>query len=188
MLQNYTFKFIIAMAAITPLILAAQIAVKKVLAKKQNIKKDAVRAIFITYMMFLIYVTIINMSNIFMKIDMPLLEMAKYRLENNIGINFKPFRTIRSYSVHTFHSLFAINVVGNVVMFMPFGFLLPIIKKKSNFIKIFLTGALLSLSIETIQLLVGRSVDVDDLMLNVLGVALGYGTYKTAKLLCGKKL
>ncbi len=69
------------------------------------------------------------------------------------------------------------NLFGNVLIFVPFGFFLPMASKykyRSFFSAIFYSFAL-SLCVETFQLLakVG-SFDVDDMMLNTLGGALGY--------------
>lgn len=70
---------------------------------------------------------------------------------------------------------FFINFVGNIVMFMPIGFLLPLLWKKfENVFITFGTGFLLSLSIELLQLPQMRSSDVDDLWLNTLGTVIGY--------------
>ncbi|MCU6736492.1 VanZ family protein [Diplocloster agilis] len=68
------------------------------------------------------------------------------------------------------------NLVGNVVGFMPFGFILPIIHRGSRqFLWITLLTFQLSLLIEVTQLIfkVG-SFDVDDLLLNTIGGMLGY--------------
>lgn len=71
---------------------------------------------------------------------------------------------------------FLINIVGNVVCFVPFGFIFPLISKKGGkWYNTFLLSFLLSLGIETMQLvfMVG-SFDVDDMFLNTLGGILGY--------------
>ncbi|MFX3675119.1 MAG: VanZ family protein [Paenisporosarcina sp.] len=70
---------------------------------------------------------------------------------------------------------FFINFLGNIVMFMPIGFLLPLLWEKFEpfYITIGL-GFLLSLSIEILQLPQMRSSDVDDLWLNTLGTIIGY--------------
>ena len=75
------------------------------------------------------------------------------------------------------------NVIGNTVMFIPSGIVLPIIYRKlNNFWKVLAAGALISLCIEIIQLPFSvRASDVDDLILNVLGVAIGYGIYSAVK-------
>jgi glycopeptide antibiotics resistance protein len=69
-----------------------------------------------------------------------------------------------------------INFFGNIGFFMPIGFFLPCLSKKlAAGWKVILFGFLLSLFIETWQLfLPGRASDVDDLILNTLGTALGF--------------
>ena len=71
------------------------------------------------------------------------------------------------------------NVVGNMIMFIPTGILLPVeFKKLNSFLKVVAVGALISLCIEILQLpFPSRASDVDDLILNTLGVAVGYGIY-----------
>ena len=76
-----------------------------------------------------------------------------------------------------------LNVIGNTAMFIPSGIVLPIIYRKlNNFWKVIAAGAMISLCIEIIQLPFRvRASDVDDLILNVLGVAIGYGIYTAVK-------
>lgn len=83
------------------------------------------------------------------------------------------------------------QIVLNVIMTIPFGFLLPLIKNKTSLIKIMLYTFLLSLGIEILQPLVNdfRSSDITDLITNVFGGVLGYILYflfrpLTAKILC----
>ena len=77
---------------------------------------------------------------------------------------------------------FLINIVGNVVIFLPFGFFVPSLKRRWKFFRVTGIGFLFSLSVETVQLItkVG-SFDVDDLLLNTIGIALGYGNYYLCK-------
>lgn len=71
---------------------------------------------------------------------------------------------------------FIVNIVGNVLAFAPFGYLLPLLQKKyRSFFKIMLLSFLFSLAIETTQLVLKVGIfDVDDLLLNTLGGILGY--------------
>lgn len=62
-------------------------------------------------------------------------------------------------------------------MFMPLGFFVPLLWKISNRFVILL-GFSFSLLIETSQLFLNRQTDVDDLMLNTVGVILGLLLYK----------
>jgi len=72
-----------------------------------------------------------------------------------------------------------VNVIGNCVMFIPTGIVLPIVYPKlDSFAKVIGAGALLSLAIELVQLpFHTRVTDVNDLMLNTAGTAIGYGLY-----------
>ena len=69
-----------------------------------------------------------------------------------------------------------INFVGNIVAFVPMGFMPPLIFKRSIKLRDVLVFSLcFSLLIESGQLISGRRVpDVDDLILNGLGGVLGY--------------
>ena len=88
-------------------------------------------------------------------------------------------RYFRHYDVLGF-SLFMINIVGNIAAFIPFGFILPIISRRSRlWYNTVMFGFIWSLTLETLQLIfkVG-SFDVDDMLLNTLGAAAGYLCYR----------
>lgn len=88
-------------------------------------------------------------------------------------------RYFRHYDVLGF-SLFMINIVGNIAAFIPFGFFLPIISRRSRlWYNTVMFGFIWSLTLETLQLIfkVG-SFDVDDMLLNTLGAAAGYLCYR----------
>lgn len=90
--------------------------------------------------------------------------------------NFIPFREITRYSVGS--RLFFKNVCGNILLFIPFGLLISIYLKPKN-IGIPLAHTLISsLAIEFTQMVIGRSFDVDDILLNCIGGIIGYFIYK----------
>lgn len=68
-----------------------------------------------------------------------------------------------------------INLFGNVLIFVPFGFIEPMASSKRSFWATLVDGCSFSLLVEVFQLItkVGR-FDVDDLLLNTTGVAIGY--------------
>ena len=74
-------------------------------------------------------------------------------------------------------------------MFVPVGILLPIAYPRLNTCaKVVGTGALISLAIELVQLpFYTRVTDINDLMLNTLGVAIGYGVYSLVKHVAGRR-
>lgn len=76
-----------------------------------------------------------------------------------------------------------INVAGNVALFVPLGILLPLLSKRfDGFGRAVLCGLLCSLTIEVLQYRSGnRSADIDDVILNTLGAALGYVIYWAGK-------
>ncbi len=68
--------------------------------------------------------------------------------------------------------------VLNITMFMPLGFLLPLLWKKYRAIsKTAVVGLFFSLSIEAGQLFNRRKTDIDDLLMNVLGATLGFSIW-----------
>jgi glycopeptide antibiotics resistance protein len=84
-------------------------------------------------------------------------------------------------SIYWFHARHAfINLAGNVAMFVPLGYLLPAAsEKKPTFFRTVLSAAGLIVTVEVLQLftLLG-SCDVDDLILNMIGVVLGFILWK----------
>lgn len=74
-----------------------------------------------------------------------------------------------------FQSEGAMTYILNIIMFMPLGFLLPLIwKEYRNFLKVAATGLGFSLIIEICQLFCLRTTDIDDLIMNTIGAAVGY--------------
>jgi glycopeptide antibiotics resistance protein len=78
---------------------------------------------------------------------------------------------------------------GNVLVFAPLGVLLPLAAPRAaRFGVVVAAGLLFSVGVELAQFAVSsmlgyayRVADVDDVMLNVLGVALGYGLYRIVR-------
>lgn len=98
-------------------------------------------------------------------------------LNNPYGTNnFVLFREIFRYSLGS--RLFFKNIVGNVLLFVPYGFFAALyLKLKKPVLAIFL-NFIASLAIESTQFMIGRVFDVDDILLNVLGGLIGYGIYR----------
>jgi glycopeptide antibiotics resistance protein len=102
-------------------------------------------------------------------------ETAYYRY------NLTLFREIRRIfkARKAYPQMFLLNIVGNVVGFMPFGYLVPkLTRRNTTFFFTALFSFELSLCVETLQLVFKRGCfDVDDLLLNTLGGMLGYLVY-----------
>lgn len=91
------------------------------------------------------------------------------------GNNLIPFKEIFRYSLGS--RLFIKNVLGNVVMFIPYGFFCSYILKENRYLPILVLTLIASVSIETTQLMIGRVFDIDDIMLNTVGGMIGFYIY-----------
>ena len=90
--------------------------------------------------------------------------------------NFIPFKEILRY--HITSRLFFKNVLGNMIMFFPFGLFTSYYLKVDKIKIPLLLTCIASISIECVQLAIGRVFDVDDILLNILGGILGYMIYQ----------
>ena len=96
--------------------------------------------------------------------------------------NLKLFTEIKRFIVYR-HTLgmrtVAVNLAGNVLAFLPFGLILPILNQKNaRFWRILLTAAFCSGLFELLQLVYHVGIfDVDDIFLNTCGAVLGYFVY-----------
>lgn len=119
-------------------------------------------------------------------------EYGRTNISDELMYNLTPFQEIRRYI--EYRAMIGIpavilNLVGNIVAFVPFGFLVPMINSaERRTYMIFLLSLELSLIIEVVQLFsrVG-SFDVDDLILNTLGGLIGYWAYRAIRSL-GRRL
>ncbi|MCC8153569.1 MAG: VanZ family protein [Tannerellaceae bacterium] len=68
-------------------------------------------------------------------------------------------------------------LLGNILLFLPFGFLLPMVWEKKTFAKYICVGIVTTVVLELIQPIMGRSFDIDDLIMNTIGFLTGYCFY-----------
>jgi glycopeptide antibiotics resistance protein len=176
MLHNSFLKPVITLVTIAvPVWFIVRIAFrKKIPGLTISFMREFLYFIFFLYIVALAAITIVPLS------------FASHKTPSADDINLVPFKitinTIRYLmSVQRFSaSIIFQNTVGNIVLFLPFGFLLPMVSKKINsFTIIFFIALSCSASIECIQYLersfgVYRSVDIDDVILNTLGTLLGW--------------
>ena len=74
-----------------------------------------------------------------------------------------------------------VNLVGNVVMFVPLGLLPAVWQRQRKFGWYFLTIAVVILLVEAVQFLTRLgAADVDDWLLNMLGAVIGFEMWRTA--------
>ena len=90
------------------------------------------------------------------------------------GVNYTLFATIQRYPVSSID--FWLNVVGNVLMFLPFGFFVGYFSGR-GFFGFFIAMLLIlgvPVGIEFAQKQIGWVFDVDDILLNCAGGMIGY--------------
>ncbi|OON93860.1 MAG: hypothetical protein ATN32_08610 [Candidatus Epulonipiscium fishelsonii] len=105
-----------------------------------------------------------------------------------IRINLEPFKTIRNYlrssnlSVERF-IISTFNILGNTILFSPFGFFFALLWKKLDYFMVeILMGFLITFGIESLQIFLNRAVDIDDLILNTVGIVFGYIIFRILKI------
>lgn len=100
------------------------------------------------------------------------------------GVNMTLFKELTRYQIGS--RLFYRNIIGNIVLFLPFGFFTSYYLELNKKSFIFLITIIVSFVIEFIQLKIGRAFDVDDVILNIIGGYLGYLMYRIVDRMFGK--
>ena len=145
---------------------------------KENFFRKHVRLIFFLYLLVVIKVIIFKYP-----LDQLRAIAASWQkeviLEGLDTANFTLFKTIRMYIDYSYKLNSFENLVGNIVVFIPFGFLLPYVMRwGKNFLVMFLNAFVFVLGIEIFQLFSAfGAFDVDDILLNCFGAVLGYMAY-----------
>lgn len=141
--------------------------------------KHKKRVVAIAYSLFILYIMIAATLLFFSPYRQAAYEM------NSAGehpYNLVPFKTIYDYiraSSHINTNIWVSNLFGNVLAFLPLGFFLPLFfKRMKSFLRSIVTVFLVTSAVEGIQFVtrVG-SFDVDDIILNTAGGAIGYALF-----------
>jgi glycopeptide antibiotics resistance protein len=151
---------------------------------RSSLKNEIILLITVSYIAAVIKITIVP--------DVTLMwipEEERFLFQIKAGSprmpNLIPFQTIFGFIhgetyVNETDSLRVIlkNLFGNLFLLTPLGFLLPTIsarfRKASN---VFAFGIVFAILIEVIQYFIGRVSDIDDVILNSIGILLGYLFY-----------
>ena len=112
------------------------------------------------------------------------------------GLNLIPFRTVmefaallRDTSRAYLRRIAAVNLLGNVAMFLPLGFLPAMVfPRLRRWGRILLTAAAVIVLAEAMQYLTLRgSADIDDLIMNMIGTAVGFGIFRVFERIYNKR-
>ncbi len=152
----------------------------------RRLPEKYVRGIFFLYLLVVLKVIIFKYPSDELKAIASTWEKGVI-LEGLDTANFTLFKTIRMYIDYSYMLNSFENLVGNIVVFIPFGFLLPYVHERGkNFFVMLLHAFLFVLGIEVFQLFSAfGAFDVDDILLNCFGAVLGfmaYSGYETMKI------
>lgn len=142
--------------------------------KKVNYKRliTVSRLLFLFYIFFVLYFLLFAES------------FGRTEVRREYSYNLTFFKEIKRYlewaeASDVGFKMMLLNIWGNIICFLPFGFFVPVqFKKMRHGISVAIATFVFSLSVESFQLVfkIG-SFDVDDIMLNTLGGILGYIMY-----------
>ena len=115
--------------------------------------------------------------------DVPMIRMGPVMLNfggTQVGDpNFVPFKTILPYLLGEYGFLIgALNIVGNIAFLVPIGFMLPFVFARIGWKKSLVLAILSGMFIELTQVVLHVGIfDIDDVILNGLGVMVGFWMY-----------
>lgn len=98
--------------------------------------------------------------------------LTNTELNSSSGMNLVPFQEILRYPIGS--PGFNKNVIGNILIFIPFGYFVSSYIKASKISHILIVSVTTSLVVEFVQKYIGRSFDIDDVLLNVTGAIIGF--------------
>lgn len=155
---------------------------------ESKISKDKVFNIII-YIVFATYILLLIKVILFK--DVSIAQMLIWDIDSYRSVNIIPFKSIYNYlfTIDMNNMRVFANVFGNLGIFMPLGYLLPLMFSKIRRLKVVLfTSIVTSILFETIQYAFRLgSLDIDDVILNVVGAIAGYGVFCLFKRLFPKK-
>ncbi|WP_252504183.1 VanZ family protein [Sporosarcina sp. Marseille-Q4943] len=179
--------YVIEMLAYMVVALPVYILIRTVIVKRRKLPVDKLHelllALFILYLVGLASQTIIPKWNMGVDGSTGKFFFDVYFFDRLSSVNIIPFRTITNYFhaneyVSGWSSVSLVNLLGNLFVFSPIGFFIPLLwKRMRSFGKIAFIGLGVTCFIESTQYFIGRSVDIDDIILNTIGVVFGYGVY-----------
>ncbi|MDO5574828.1 MAG: VanZ family protein [bacterium] len=153
------------------------------MSKRAN-KKNIMKIVFFVYMIFLFLVVAVkftgnNMSTVIERWN--IISSAKEAGERNL--NLKPLTTIRPYLKHFDKSYASTNILANLLLFIPVGFLIPIAyPERKRFFKTMGVCLVITVFIELFQYITCLGFcDIDDIILNMVGSMIGFVVYKCTR-------
>ena len=100
--------------------------------------------------------------------------------DNNYGLsNLIPFKEIFRYQIGS--RLFIKNIIGNILLFLPYGYFIGYYINNKKITTAAILTMIISITIEIVQLNIGRTFDIDDVILNTCGGTIGFIIYNISE-------
>jgi glycopeptide antibiotics resistance protein len=170
--RSYVFPFLVLSSIVVPCWLAFRLYRLRTPAHRWSFPREIVLLILVVYLSGLALATLANNHN------------SRATAEAALGVELRPnLASLTCSSVllpggSRAQGFCMHNARGNIMLFFPLGILLPLVWRRLRFWRGIQIAIALSFSIELFQYLSrawgsNRSVDVNDVILNVLGASLG---------------
>ncbi|MFT9819732.1 VanZ family protein [Lysinibacillus sp. NPDC056185] len=141
------------------------------------------RILFSIYILLVLNFIVIKFNGDIQDVINTIQSNIERRDQWGLSANLVPFRTIETYINDLSFSIAFMNIFGNIIPFIPMGFLIPMaFTSQRNIIKTMISCFLLILSVEILQLILFLgSFDIDDIILNLLSCFIGFILFKAYK-------
>jgi glycopeptide antibiotics resistance protein len=145
--------------------------------------------IFALYLIFLFNFVVLKFFGDFGRVIDRVEGIQEQRMYGYWNISLIPFKTINS-SIETFLRVgltpSTINFIANIFVFIPLGFMIPLLLRRSSFVRTITICFLVIIGIEIFQFIICLgSADIDDVILNMTGCFVGYIICMFARKLLG---
>ena len=171
---------LIVSAIITAIFYSILIIAKLIKHKHINIIREIFICILVFVTAFIMSMTVIPKIEITPENSISILKPYSH----GCRVNFIPFSFVKEIKYYLDNGMYysiLFNLIGNIIPFSVFSFLCVLLFEKLESLKnILMLGFAFSLIIELLQIPLYRGSDIDDLILNMVGYALGYLFYKIA--------
>ena len=150
--------------------------------KKTFLVKKFCYIVFVMYILALMKITLFKYTGIFALFE----KIISGNLDGFHSLNLIPFQTFQEFGTMILNGNFSrgfINLMGNILIFAPLGWFLPLLfHRYRKWKSVLFTGFLTSCFLECCQyFLYLGSADIDDVILNTSGVILGFLCFQWLK-------
>ena len=131
--------------------------------------KDTYRWRKICSVLFVCYITALIQLVLFLDIVRDFSYLLMHHMDSGNINGYFHFSGAYNFSIN-FREHIDAEKIGNIIIFLPFGILYPLHSEKISYKRTLLMGFLLTSSIEILQPFIDRSFDLNDIILNTIGV------------------